>query len=98
MTRIFKYVLVPGTNAINAVIVNALSVAWEGDDLVLWGEVIVNQSKEITVYQTHIAVLMTGEEPPALTQRGRPCFIGTAMHPTLLNGAPFVVHVYQFFP
>lgn len=62
-----------------------LSVDWQGDDLVVWFEATVG-----VVETARLTVVTTGGYVP-----DHHAYIGTAQHPTMLNGGPFVAHVYR---
>jgi hypothetical protein len=86
MKRILKFTLTPwGVNSIETLDnPRWLSVEWQGEELVAWCEAEVGYSVRSNLY----AVLTGAPVPLAGT------YLGTAQHPTLLDGGPFVVHVY----
>ena len=62
-----------------------LAVDWQGDELVVWCEATVGGG-----YLTRLTAVPTGGDAPD----PRWSYVGTAMHPTLLEGDPLVMHVY----
>jgi len=92
--RILKFPI-PGAREVGLpyVVARWLGVGWQGDELVVWAEAL--QADEIA---THLVVAMTGQPAPVSRPGMRSEHVGTAMHPTLNSGAPFVAHVYQVWP
>jgi len=78
--------------------VKFLAVAFQGNDPVVWAE--HSRLEDSTpVVRVKLHVLMTGEPfTPVSSESGFLwAYVGTAQHPTLLNGSPFVIHVYAEF-
>lgn len=78
-----------------AVVNRWLGVGWQEETLVVWAEATPTDQSTI---ETHLVVAMTGDPVPRSRPGMRTEHIGTAMHPTLKDGAPFVAHVYQVWP
>jgi len=57
-----------------------ISAGWQGDSLVVWTE---------SGLESDVLAVPTGGYVP-----DGYAFVATAMHPTLLDGMPLVVHVY----
>jgi hypothetical protein len=87
MRRILKFPLGVLTQIETADEPRWLSAGWQGDQLVAWCEATPGSGVIRTV-----AAISTGDASPTVFDNAR--FIGTAMHPTMLGGAPLVVHVY----
>ena len=87
MRRILKFpVPVPGVaEVVTADQPEFLSVAWQGEQLCVWALATVG-----TEVRTRLVAVPTGAMPP-----DNAVFVGTAQHPTMLNGAPFVLHVFR---
>jgi hypothetical protein len=83
---ILKFPLVPGTTEITTSDEPTfLAVGWQRDHLVAW----VEATPGVGVV-TAVAATPTGSAPP-----DEAVYVGTAQHPTLLGGAPLVMHVYR---
>lgn len=90
-TRVLKYTLPPhGQATIDAAVVRWLSVAWQGDTLMVWAEVTTWREPEPAPIEQHqLEVVMTGDEVPA-----HATYLGSAtLHPD--SPARYVVHVYE---
>jgi hypothetical protein len=61
-----------------------LSVGWQNGNLVVWCEATPGEG-----VRTTLAAAMTGDNVPEDAE-----YIGAAQHLTLLDGDPFVAHVY----
>jgi hypothetical protein len=64
-----------------------LSAAWQGEMLVAWCEATVEGP--LLGVRTRLYAVPTGGATPEGA-----AFVGTAQHPTMLDGGPLVVHVY----
>lgn len=62
------------------------SVDWQGGQLVIWAEV---PAESPAIIDAIFEAVPTGVAVPSNGD-----FIGTAQHPTLLDGDPLVLHVY----
>ena len=85
MRRILKFpVGLTATSIDTADRPTILALGWQGEQLVVWVE-----AEPGTEVRTVLRVALTGQQVPA----GE--YVGTAQHPTLNGGGPFVVHVYR---
>lgn len=82
--RILKFTIVVATTIETADGPRFLAVDWQGDELVVWAEATPGEG-----VRTTLAAAMTGDWVPEDAE-----YVGTAQHPTLNGGGPFVAHVY----
>lgn len=73
--------------------VRFLSAAFQGSDAVVWAEH-PRFEDAVTMKRVKFHAIMTGE---TFALGDEWSYIGTAQHPDMLNGSPFVVHVYAEF-
>ena len=86
--RVLKFGLLAGTSEIEtADEPRWLAAGWQGDNLVVWCEATPGAG-----VRRAVAAVPTGSPTPTPDEHA--VYVGTAMHPTLLDGKPLVVHVY----
>ena len=89
MRRILKW-QVPAFGAAEITTDDAIlwrAVGWQGEMLVAWGEGSVEWKHGGA--RTRLFAIPTGATVPEDA-----LYVGTAQHPTLLDGSPLVMHVY----
>jgi hypothetical protein len=94
--RILKYALREGgATLLPTTLARTLSVGWQGTQLVVWGEGVVQDTSSIAERgTTSIVVVATGSEVPT-GRGGIPAeFIGTAQRVTE-DGSLYVLHAYR---
>lgn len=86
MRRVLKFVLGPDVVAIaTADEPQWLAVGWQASALVVWCLATPGEG-----FEARLVAVPTGMSPPDNAE-----YVGTAQHPTLMDGSPLVMHVFR---